>query len=278
MHPILFKLGLLTVHTYGLMYVLGILAAIALSEYRYQREGGQPGIITDLAFPVILGVLIGARTLFVIVEHEYFLHNPLEIFMIWKGGLVFYGGLIGGALAFFMIARIRKLELWHLADTVAPGIALGHAIGRWGCFFAGSCYGRPTNVPWAVTYSDPNSLARDIIGIPVHPTQLYSSAFLLLLCGLLMFIGSRSSFRGQVIASYGILYGVFRFFIEFLRGDPRGTVIVAGFTLSTSQAVSLVLVPFSIGVYLYLKKRGTKNDAGEVLFQDDLGHSVRAGY
>jgi phosphatidylglycerol:prolipoprotein diacylglycerol transferase len=123
-----------------------------------------------------------------------------------------------------------------------------------GCFFAGSCYGKPTDVAWAVTYTDPNSLARDILGIPVHPTQLYSAAFLVLLSAILVFIGTRSAFRGQVIASYGILYGTFRFFIEFLRGDPRGIVTLADITLSTSQAVSLLLVPASLGLYLYLKQ------------------------
>ena len=260
MHPILLHIGPLTIHTYGALYALGIFTAVALSEYLYRRDGGEPETIIDLALPVVIGILIGARALFIIVEYEYYLRNPMEIIMLWKGGLVFYGGLMGGALAFIITARVKKLELWHLADTVAPGVALGHALGRLGCFFAGSCYGSPTDVPWAVIYSDPNSLARDIIGVPVHPTQLYSAAFLTLLSAILVFIGSRSAFRGQVIASYGILYGTFRFFIEFLRGDPRGTVALADIALSTSQAASLVLVPFSIAAYIYLRRRGASND------------------
>lgn len=259
MHPILLKIGPLTIHTYGALYALGIIAAVALSEYRYRRDDGEPETIMDLALPVVLGVLIGARALFIIVEREYYTQNPLEIFMVWKGGLVFYGGLIGGALAFIIMARVKKLELWHLADTVAPGVALGHALGRLGCFFAGSCYGRPTDLAWAVTYTDPTSLAGDILGVPVHPTQLYSAGFLVLLSAILVLIGSRSAFNGQVIASYGIVYGIFRFFIEFLRGDPRGAVTLADITLSTSQAVSLVLVPASLGLYLYLKKRGDES-------------------
>jgi phosphatidylglycerol:prolipoprotein diacylglycerol transferase len=254
LHPILLHIGPLTIHTYGALYALGILTAVALSEYRYRRVGGEPGVIMDLALPVVIGVLIGARILFIIVERAYYVQNPAEIFMLWKGGLVFYGGLIGGALAFLITARVKKLNVWGVADIVAPGVALGHALGRMGCFFAGSCYGRPTDVAWAVTYTDPNSLARDILGIPVHPTQLYSAAFLVLLSAILVFIGTRSAFKGQVIASYGILYGTFRFFIEFLRGDPRGTVALADITLSTSQAVSLLLVPASLGLYLYLKQ------------------------
>lgn len=259
MHPVLFHIGPLTIHTYGALYALGILAAVGLSEYRYRRVGGEPGVIMDLALPVIIGVLIGARALFIIVEHEYYIRNPAEVLMIWKGGLVFYGGLIGGALAFIITARVRKLELWPMADTVAPGIALGHALGRLGCFFAGSCYGRPTDVAWAVTYTDPHSLARAVLGIPVHPTQLYSAAFLVILSAILIFIGTRSTFKGQVIASYGILYGTYRFFIEFLRGDPRGALTLGHITLSTSQVVSLLLVPVSLGIYLYLKKRGDES-------------------
>jgi phosphatidylglycerol:prolipoprotein diacylglycerol transferase len=256
MHPDLLHIGPLTIHTYGALFALGILAAVALSEQQYRVKGGEAGVIMDMTLPVVLGVLAGARILFIIVEREYYMRNPLETLMIWKGGLVFYGGLIGGVLAFIITARFKKLDVWSLADATAPGVALGHAIGRVGCFFAGSCYGRPTDLPWAVVYTDPGSLAADILGIPVHPTQLYSAAFLFLLSGILISIRTRSVFRGQVIASYGILYGTFRFFIEFLRGDPRGTVTLPGITLSTSQAVSLVLVPLSLGIYLYLKKTG----------------------
>ncbi len=259
MHPVLFHIGPLTIHTYGALYALGILAAVGLTEYLFRRRGGEPDVIVDMALPVVIGAILGARALFILVEREYYIRNPLEIFAVWNGGLVFYGGLIGGALAFIITARVKKLELWSLADTVAPGIALGHALGRIGCFFAGSCYGKPTDVAWAVTYTNPHSLAGPVLGIPVHPTQLYSAAFLLFLSAILIFIRTKSAFNGQVIASYGILYGTYRFFIEFLRGDPRGTVALADITLSTSQTVSLLLVPVSLGIYLYLKKRGDES-------------------
>jgi phosphatidylglycerol:prolipoprotein diacylglycerol transferase len=157
------------------MYALGILAAAGLSEHLYRRRGGRPGVMADMVLPVMIGVILGARALFILVEREYYIQNPLEILMVWKGGLVFYGGLIGGALAFVLTTRLRRLPLWEMADILAPGVALGHALGRLGCFFAGSCYGRPTNLPWAVTYTNPNSLAGDILGVPVHPTQLYSA-------------------------------------------------------------------------------------------------------
>ena len=268
-HPILFKIGPLTVHTYGALYALGILAAIILSDYLFKRDGGKAGVITDIAFPVVIGVLIGARGLFIFVEREYYFRHPAEIPMIWNGGLVFYGGLIGGILAFIIMTRLKKIELWRLADTVAPGIALGHGIGRIGCLFAGSCYGRPTDVPWAVTYTDLRSLAVDILGIPVHPTQLYSSLFLLALSAILVLKSRRPSFKGQVFTIYLIAYGTFRFAVEFLRGDPRGEATLLGVTLSTSQWISMILVPLAITAYLYLfRKGGTVHGSGEVLLQN----------
>ena len=269
MYPELLKIGPLTIHSYGMFYALGIIAAVCLSEYLYRRTGGKPGVIADMSIPVVIGVLLGARTMFVLVESSYYLEHPLEVFKVWQGGLVFYGGLIGGALAFVITARIRKLDLWRLADTLAPGIALGHGLGRIGCFLAGSCYGRPTDVPWAVTFTAPNSLARDILGVPVHPTQLYSSASLFLLSGILILISRGRSFRGQVIASYLLLYGTFRFFIEFFRGDPRGEATLLGLTLSTGQWVSMILVPVAMAGYLYLsRKEGVKHGPGEVLLQN----------
>ncbi len=269
MYPELFHFGPLTIHTYGVFYALGILAAVGLSENLYRRGGGEPGVIMDMALPVVTGVILGARTLFVLVEYKYYIHQPIEILMIWRGGLVFYGGLIGGSLAFIILARVKKLDLWHLADAMAPGIALGHALGRLGCFFAGSCYGRPTDVPWAVTFTDPNSLARGVLGVPVHPTQLYSSAFLFLLSAILIVTGRRRTFRGQVLTTYVLLYGAFRFFIEFYRGDPRGEATFLNLTLSTGQWISVILVPAALAGYLYLYRRGeTNRGSGEVLLQN----------
>ncbi|NOY87723.1 MAG: prolipoprotein diacylglyceryl transferase [Deltaproteobacteria bacterium] len=255
MYPELLTIGPLTIHTYGVFYALGILAAITLAEYLHQKNGGKPGTFQDMGFLVVIGILVGARALFILVNLGYFLRNPLDVFKIWNGGLVFYGGLIGGALAFILAARLKHLDLWPLADTVAPALTFGHAIGRIGCFFAGSCYGKPTDMPWAVTFTDPKSLATGVLGVPVHPTQLYESALLILLTVVLLKIRSHVRFPGQVITSYGIMYGIIRFGLEFFRGDPRGSVEILGTTLSTSQAISLLIVPLSLAGYVYLSRR-----------------------
>jgi phosphatidylglycerol:prolipoprotein diacylglycerol transferase len=256
MYPELLKIGPLTLHTYGLFVALGMLVGTYLIDYLYRKDGGEPGTIPDMALFVIVGAIVGARALFIFLNLDYFRADPLQILMVWRGGLVFYGGLIGGSIAFILTVRLKGLDLWRLADNVAPGLTLGHALGRLGCFFAGSCYGKPTDVPWAVIFTDPRSLAVNILGVPVHPVQLYSSVALLGLTAVLLRVRSRSVFTGQVIAVYGILYGILRFNMEFFRGDPRGFLTISGITLSTSQVVSLMVVPIAVAAYIILSRRG----------------------
>ena len=267
MYPELLNIGPLTIHTYGVFFALGIIAAVSLAEFLYKRDGGTPGAFSDLSLITLLGVIIGARTLFILINLEYFLSHPIEIPMIWRGGLVFYGGLIGGSIAFVAAVKVLKLDLFKSADIAAPAVALGHGIGRIGCFFAGSCYGKPTDLPWAVVFTDPRSLAQGVLGVPVHPVQLYSSLSLFLLAAVLLRIRKVSSFKGQVIASYGVLYGTLRFGMEFLRGDPRGFLTISGITLSTSQLISLVIVPLSATAWVILSRRsrsGLNQGAGQL--------------
>ena len=136
MFPELFSIGPVTVHTYGLMVALGIVAGVALAEYLYRRSGGAPGRITDMALIIVISGLIGARILFVLVNLSYYIANPVEIVMLWKGGLVFYGGLLGGFLALLACIRYYRLPLWSMLDIGAAAIALGHGFGRLGCFTA----------------------------------------------------------------------------------------------------------------------------------------------
>ena len=260
MFPELFQIGRFTLHTYGLMVALGILSGVTLAERLNRRQGGEKGRFLDISLLVVGSGLIGARVFFVLINLDYYKGNPLEIIMIWKGGLVFFGGLIGGILGRFAASRTYRLQPWMTLDAAAPGIALGHAFGRLGCFSAGCCYGRPTDLPWAVSFTDPRSLATDILNTPVHPTQLYSFLALAILTLFLVFTFLRRSFHGQIAAMYVALYSGFRFVVEFFRGDPRGQMELFGFVLSTSQVVSLVLFPLAVGVYVYLARK--KRDKG----------------
>ncbi|MGY8761674.1 MAG: prolipoprotein diacylglyceryl transferase, partial [Nitrospinaceae bacterium] len=173
MHPILFEFGFIKIFTYGLLVATGFLAAILFASSRAEKEGLESQKILDLCFYIMLSALIGARFLYVIVEYKYFLTNPIEIFKFWKGGLVFYGGLIVGVITAFLYLKKHQMPLWKTADLLAPSILIGQCLGRWGCLFAGCCYGIKTDVSWAITFTNPLSLAP--IGISLHPTQIYLS-------------------------------------------------------------------------------------------------------
>ncbi len=251
MHPVLIEFGFIKIFTYGLLVATGFFAAILLSAHLGKKEGLDPQKIIDLCFYVLISSLLGARILYVIVEYRYFTVHPLEMFMFWKGGLVFYGGLILAVIVSVVYMRKHALPVWKVGDVVAPSIALGQAIGRWGCFFAGCCYGVKTDVPWAITFSDPRSLAPQ--GIPLHPTQVYLSLNALVIFAILFWLLRRKTFDGQVIWTYGVLYSVGRFIIEYFRGDDRGYVLEPW--LSTSQFIGIFVLGVSVFMLWTLRRR-----------------------
>jgi phosphatidylglycerol:prolipoprotein diacylglycerol transferase len=255
MFPELFTIGPLAIHTYGLMVALGILAGVGLAEYLHRSSGGEPGRVVDMALIVVICGLIGARILFILINFRYYASNPMETIMMWKGGLVFYGGLLGGILALLGCIRFYRLPLWPMLDIGAAAIALGHAMGRLGCFTAGCCYGRLSDLPWAVTFTDPRCLAVEVLNHPVHPTQLYSFLFLMGLTGFLVWLHPRKKFPGQGAAAYLILYGLFRFSVEFLRSDPRGAWSLMNTTLATSQWISVAAVAAGVVIYMLLARK-----------------------
>jgi phosphatidylglycerol:prolipoprotein diacylglycerol transferase len=252
MHPVLLNIGRFNIYTYGVMIALGLLVGVFLARRQAVREGIDPDKIVDVTFYVLLAALIGSRLLFVFMNLQQYSHNPINALKIWEGGLVFYGGLLPAvAVGIWYIKRIG-LPLWPVTDIFAPSVAIGHAIGRIGCFFAGCCYGKACSLPWAVTFKDPRSLAP--LGISLHPTQLYSSVSLFLIFGFLIFLRRRKTFHGEVFWSYILVYSIVRFLMEFLRGDPRGSVL--GGLFSTTQAIGIPLAGISVFMFLYLRKRG----------------------
>lgn len=248
MHPVLIKLGPFTLYTYGFFIAAGVLMALAFTSLEAKKRELNPKLVSELGFYGILGALVGARLLFVLINFNYFLKHPLEIFMFWKGGLVFLGGALGAALStyiFFFKAFKQPILTW--ADALAPGIALGQGIGRWGCFFAGCCYGKPTNLPWAITFTNPDSLAP--LFVPLHPTQIYHSLAGFLTFVVLMLSKKHLKRPGQLFGFFLILYAIFRFSLEFFRGDYRGEF----FFLSLTQLIALLV--FLLGLFLFLRKK-----------------------
>jgi phosphatidylglycerol:prolipoprotein diacylglycerol transferase len=181
--------------------------------------------------------------------------------MIWRGGLVFYGGFLFAFPTCFIYLKKRGLPFLKTCDILAPGLALGETIGRMGCFFAGCCYGTPTDLPWAVTFRHPNSLAK--LGVPLHPTQLYASAQSLLVFIILLSFGRFKRADGQMVWLYILLYALGRLIIENFRGDERG-LLVGGY-LTLTQAIATLCIPLALGMMLYLARR----NAHSKQLQDD---------
>jgi len=251
MHPILFRIGPFSLHTYGLFIATGVLLAIALAARGARREGVDPQKMLDLGFYLLVASIIGSRLLFVLIFYRDYLPRPWSIFKLWEGGLVFYGGFALALPIGIWYLRRHDLPLWRTADLWAAPLSLGHALGRIGCFAAGCCYGRPTSLPWGITFSDPQSLA--ILGVPLHPVQLYEASSNFLLFLFLSLFGRFRRFEGQIFWLYVLLYSAIRFLVEFYRGDARGFILPP--YLSISQGVSILLAAASLIMLLRLSKR-----------------------
>jgi phosphatidylglycerol:prolipoprotein diacylglycerol transferase len=258
MHPKLLELpwtiprfGTITVYTYGVLLAAAYLLGLQFALKRAKSRNLDSTRVMDLGIYVIISALLGAKLLLFIRDFQAFRNNPAELLNLLREGGDFYGGLILAVLVAFWYIRRVGLPLWTTCDVFAPGIALGLVIGRFGCFFAGCCYGKQTSVPWAITFT--NAFANTNVGtplnVPLHPTQLYEAgANFLILIFLLATERLGRKFAGRTFWLYMLLYSVTRYVIEFYRGDERGSVG----PLSTSQFVSVILAPLAIAMLIYL--------------------------
>jgi phosphatidylglycerol---prolipoprotein diacylglyceryl transferase len=238
-HRIAFEFGPFVVTWYGVLLASGFMAGLWTASRRALRQNIDPETILDLGPWLLIGAIIGARTLYVISYwKESFSGLPFkEVFMVQHGGLVYYGGLIGASLACILFARLKKLPLWRLADVVAPSIALGYVFGRFGCLMNGCCYGRPTTLPWGIQFPVGHETYPDF----VHPTEVYDALLNLALYGFLAWLYRRKKFDGQVFAIYLICYAVFRSFVELLRGDYTPVHYWGGMTPAQLVSIAIVL-------------------------------------
>ncbi len=257
MYPELLKIFGITIHTYGFFIATGFLAGIVLAKHDAKRLGEDPEKIIDLCFWLIISGILGARLLYIATSPETYFKNPLEMLMIWKGGLVFYGGFIAAIITFFIYIKKNNLPLWKTMDIYAPSLAIGHAMGRVGCFFAGCCYGRECHLPWAVTFDHPATLAR--ANVPLHPTQIYSAISLFILFAIIMFIKGKKKFDGQVAWIYILLYGITRSILETFRDDYRGEAVFDILSISQAIGLSSSIVAVCMLIFLFRKNRHAFN-------------------
>jgi len=251
MYPVLFRIGPFVLHTYGVFVAMAFLSAIALALQEARRVGEDANKILDLCFYVLVAAIVGSRILYVLVNWSIFSRDPLEILRIWHGGLVFYGGFIGAVITGFWYIGRHGLSFLKTTDIIAPSIAFGQFVGRIGCFFAGCCYGSTCDLPWAITFTHPESLAPK--GVPLHPAQIYSSLNGLVIFLVLVVLRRIKTFEGQIFWTYVLLYGVSRFILEWFRGDERGMFLQGMF--STSQLLGLIMAVIATAMIIVLRRR-----------------------
>lgn len=253
MHPIALQLGSLTITWYGVMVALAFLAGLWTASRRGLSSGFASEKILDLGPWLIIGTIVGARSLYVLSYwNEQFAGRPIfEIFMVWKGGLVYYGGFIGATLGGILYARVKGLPLWKLADVIAPSIALGSVFGRIGCLMNGCCYGRQCNLPWAIHFPP----GHQTYPHGVHPTEVYDSLLNLVLYVGLAWLYRRKTFDGEVFAAYLVGYAIFRSLVEMFRGDYPQYYLGGWATPAHLVSIGILLV----GVVLWAVLPKTKS-------------------
>lgn len=255
MFPRLFQIGSFYLPTYGVLVATGVLIGLWISVRNSEKQGINGDDAWNLGIIMVLSGIIGAKVLYVINDWSSYANNWREIFSIntLQAGGVFSGGLLAALVMAAWYMRRHRMPVLRTTDGFAPGLAFGHVLGRFGCFSAGCCYGKPTNHFWGVVFTNP--LAREISGTPlgvrIQPTQLIEAAAEFFNFVFLMWLFRRKKFDGQIFAGFMILYGIERYFIEFLRDDPgRGEVF--GGLMTGTQLISICLV-ISGGLIWWLK-------------------------
>jgi phosphatidylglycerol---prolipoprotein diacylglyceryl transferase len=262
MYPKLLDLGPITVHTYGLLLAAAFIAGIWVTSRNAKKAGIGPDLIWNLGLIVIFSALVGGKILLLLSDFHYYSQNLREVFSLstLRSSGAYYGGLLLalGSAAWFLLKK--HLPIWTVADLATPGIALGQAIGRLGCLSAGCCYGRPTHMPWGITFTNPYAYANVgvTLNMPLHPTQIYEALGAFALFLLLMWRLPKRQTAGQIFLAYAMLYAILRFVVEFFRDDDRGFVLYG--LLSTSQFIAILAILGSAAAYYFLRRR-----SGEVL-------------
>jgi len=255
MKPILFTINLgfikIPIHSYGVMLALSFfIGTIIAARYAQRNEGISEDDYISATMITMIGILIGSRIFFIIEHWKEYRENILEVFAVWKGGLVLYGGLFGGIITGIIVAWRKKIPIGKYFDAGAPSIALGVFLTRIGCFLNGCCYGKPTDSPFGVSfpegsYAHIKHLKEGLISpqsdfsLPVHPTELYESFGGLIIFGTMLLLRKRKKiYDGEYMIQFLILYSILRLIVEFFRGDHPAWFLS---TFTTPQVISIFI-------------------------------------
>ena len=266
-HPLLFHFGHIAIPTYGACTAAALLSALAISLLVAGRAGLNPDKVWNLELIAILTALIGGRLLMVVAHPHMFSRHPMWVLGLLTLPSVWFalGGALLGLLAATLYALAEGLPLLRTADVLAPGIALAFCFNRIGAYCGGAAWGTPTHLPWGVEYRSPVAYLwyRVPLGVTLHPVQLYDAAASLAVFAVLLWrVGRRSRFDGEVIGAWLFLYGVLRFFVEFLRGDAAREPLLGG-AVTLAQLLSIAAVV--VGGALWLRRgMGSIPNSGDV--------------
>ena len=279
MFPRLLHLGNFSLPTYGVLSAVGLLLGLMICVRLAKRAGIDGDRAWDLGIWAIISAIVGAKlmlfvtdwgphaelvrlafareTLPALLHWDLANRHAAALFVLIQAGGVWYGGLLFGSLIAWLYMRRHHMPALKTFDAYTPGIAFGHILGRIGCFAAGCCYGRPTDKPWGVTFTDPLAYQNSgtPLGIPLHPTQLYEAATNTLIFLAVLWLFRRKRFDGQVLGAYFFLYGVARYFLEFFRDDPERGLVFGG-AMTVTQLVALCLV--AAGGLLWLRRSAAR--------------------
>lgn len=248
MYPVLFQIRDFELRSYGAFVALSFFIALWLSKKEAARKKLDPELIQNFALYALIGGIIGARIYFILFNPAYYLQNPWEIPAIWHGGLSIAGALLGGYLVALWYCWKERISFRQFADTLAPGIPVGQTVGQFACLLNGDSYGKPTDLPWAITYTDPRSLAP--LNVPLHPIEIYEMVAYFLV--FLLVWKTRKKYRadGSTFLTYLAGYGVARVLVEFFRGNPA----ILAWGIPAVQVFGVALILASVTGFLLFRK------------------------
>ncbi len=257
MYRTIFDFGAVGIRSYGVMLAIAFWVGIEVSARIARRRGHDPIVMVDLGLVILLSSVVGSRLLYVVTHLGAFRGDPWGVLRVWEGGLTFYGGFIAAVVAGVLYLVLKKLPVGEMTDILAPQIALGIAIARIGCFLNGCCFGKESTLPWACVFP-PDSLAGSVMdGAHIHPTQIYAVIANVAIAVALWRLLSKRPAPGSVFAGFLMLYGAWRFVIDFWRYYEEGMKIgIAGFDVTWNQIASVIAVVVGIGLLLWSGKHG----------------------
>ncbi len=251
MHPVLIEIGRFRIYSYGFMLAVSFFAGIWLAGRRAERHGINRETIYDLSIILIIAAVVGSRMLYILTHRDHY-HGIIDVVALWQGGATYYGGMVLAIAGAVVFLRRKGVSFFPIADVCAPSVALGVFLTRIGCFLSGCCFGKPTQCPLGMVFPGGSPAGYTMPHMHIHPTQLYSSLYGIIIFALLLFVERRVRHSGSTFGFLCIFYGVARFTVDFFRYYENSAMV--GDLMNVNQILSLGLIV--TGILILVLRRG----------------------